>query len=516
MKLNGIIVFLALLAALCSCGGKPPVVPDPDPGRTFDTDVPDKEGYSVKGLVSCNGKPVVGVVVSDGVNVTQTNLEGKYWMKTDSRSDFVFLSIPSGYEVSSKANRPQFYARFDSTATASQRFDFTLEEVPQDSYELLVLTDIHICARITPLGLDSDRFSRKAVTDILDYVATRPSGTRFYGLSLGDMVQDDYIAESGFPEFFTVMSPLDFPVFYTVGNHDHLPDAPLADGEDARNLKAYYMQHCGPTYYSFNLGSIHYVVLDNNMMLGGGTNKYRNRVTAKQLAWLEKDLAKVDKSMGLVICMHMPIVRNGGTESLKVIGTCENYQDIANACSGFSKVEIFTGHSHFAEVVNWSDRFTETVHPSACGVWWLSTYCHDGTPASYTVYEVEGKNMHRNLMAYDFPSHPQMLVHSEGVTDPEGNPCIQINIPFYENGWTLSVSEDGTEVAQARRVHGPDWRYEHVEFPAQPAFQQKYDTVKPLSTWHIFYYTPLNPSAKLQIVATDRYGARYQTTTIIQ
>ena len=221
------------------------------------------------------------------------------------------------------------------------------------------------------------------------------------------------------------------------------------------------------------------------------------------------DLAKVDKSMGLVVCLHQPIVRN--TESsdvLKVISTCENYQAIANACAGFPKVEIFTGHSHFAAVVNWSSRFTETVHPSVCGVWWLSKSCHDGTPAAYTLYEVDGTEMRRSLMAYDYPAHPQVFAHQTDVTDPDGKPAIQFNVPFYGDGWTVRVTENGEEVAQARRIHSSDWYYEHTEFPAQPAFQQKYATVQPRKTWHIFYYTPVNASASVQLEVRDPWGRK--------
>ncbi len=500
---------IVLSFLLTGCEGKHgPDQPSPAPA-SVDTEVADKEGYTVKGLVTCDGKAVPGAIVSDGVNVTQTNLEGKYWMKTDDRSDFVFLTIPSGYEVPLKGNIPQFYQRLKPVSEGVQRFDFTLTACENDRYELLVFTDIHISARTTPLCLDSDRFTRSAVSDVKSYLASRPPGTRFYGLSLGDQVQDSYIPDSGLPEFLGFMSPLPFPMFYVVGNHDHLPNAPLAEDEDARSLKAYYMDHLGPTYYSFNLGKIHYVVLDNNMMLGGGTNLYRCRVPQKQLDWLAKDLSKVDKSMELVICLHQPIVRNNeSSDQLKTISSCENYQAIADACTGFPKVEIFTGHSHFAEVVNWSSRFTETVHPSVCGVWWLSKFCHDGTPAAYTLYEVDGTQMRRSLMAYDYQDHPQVLVHSKGVTDPDGKPAIQFNVPYYGNGWTVRVTENGEEVAQARRIHSSDWYYEHTEFPAQPAFQQKYSTVQPRKTWHIFYYTPVSASASLQVEVTDPWGRK--------
>ena len=43
------------------------------------SEVPDKEGMTVKGMVYCDGKGVPGVVVSDGFEVTVTDSKGIYY-----------------------------------------------------------------------------------------------------------------------------------------------------------------------------------------------------------------------------------------------------------------------------------------------------------------------------------------------------------------------------------------------------------------------------------------------------
>ena len=94
------------LCLLCSCGsgGHKGAESGPVPSTV---QVEDKDGCTVKGLVTLDGAAAPGVVVSDGVNLTRTNRDGKYWLKTGAESDFVFVSIPSGAEVATSAWEPR-------------------------------------------------------------------------------------------------------------------------------------------------------------------------------------------------------------------------------------------------------------------------------------------------------------------------------------------------------------------------------------------------------------------------
>ncbi|MGN1212366.1 MAG: metallophosphoesterase N-terminal domain-containing protein, partial [Candidatus Cryptobacteroides sp.] len=64
-------------------------------------DIELENGVTVYGKVFCDGKPVAGAVLSDGVEVVQTNSEGFYQMKSAKKYGYVFVSVPSGYEVPS-------------------------------------------------------------------------------------------------------------------------------------------------------------------------------------------------------------------------------------------------------------------------------------------------------------------------------------------------------------------------------------------------------------------------------
>lgn len=76
---------------------------------------------------------------------------------------------------------------------------------------------------------------------------------------------------------------------YLPGEHD----AALDDG-------AAYRELFGPTHYTFDRGSVHFVVLDSVSDPAG-------QLGAAQLAWLDDDLAKRDPEQPIVVLTHRPL-----------------------------------------------------------------------------------------------------------------------------------------------------------------------------------------------------------------
>ena len=76
-----IVSLLGLLTLSCAELAPDTKNDDQEQGPAEDiVQVEDKDGYTVKGYVSCDGQAVSGAVVSDGIHVTRTNRQGKYWM----------------------------------------------------------------------------------------------------------------------------------------------------------------------------------------------------------------------------------------------------------------------------------------------------------------------------------------------------------------------------------------------------------------------------------------------------
>ena len=72
-------------------------------------------------------------------------------------------------------------------------------------------------------------------------------------------------------------------------NWNHDLDLNVRSNEHARTTyKSYY----GPTYYSFNRGNVHYVVLDDIFFIAK-SYLYVGYLTEQQLQWLEQDLKQV-------------------------------------------------------------------------------------------------------------------------------------------------------------------------------------------------------------------------------
>lgn len=51
------------------------------------------KGVTVSGTVECDGQPVAGIKVSDGYEVTKTDKNGAYYLKSKKKNPQVFISF---------------------------------------------------------------------------------------------------------------------------------------------------------------------------------------------------------------------------------------------------------------------------------------------------------------------------------------------------------------------------------------------------------------------------------------
>ena len=359
-------------------------------------------------VASADGKPLAGVVVSDGVRITQTDTEGMYALDSDKELGYVFISIPSGYMTAADACAiPQFFAHTAKPAGQSERHDFTLTPVDNTRHTVIAATDHHLADRES---LDVTQFTAEGgfIDDVKAVAATTASPV--YSICMGDMSWDEYWHKRNFmlPEFRSLYERYTFPcpVFNAMGNHDN--DPYCASDEAA---SAAFRREIGPTYYSFNLGQLHYVVLDNIIYVNTGGREgaigkldYEVRIDDRQLAWLRADLATVaDKSAPLIIVMHAQLhwwYRGSEGVSWKYAFT-RGAGCLVDALAGFSEVHLVTGHSHMNfRLLNGNLR--EHNIAATSGTWWWTgqihgdytiNTCRDGSPGGYEVFEVNGRDI---------------------------------------------------------------------------------------------------------------------------
>ena len=119
---------------------------------------------------------------------------------------------------------------------------------------MLLLGDIHLAKRT-----DDQKQFADFVKDVNATIAGTPG--KVYALTLGDMTWDLYwiVNNYSFKEYLADASGIKGVMLYhTIGNHDHS----MYYTGDFDTVKE-YKELIGPTYYSFNVGKVHYVVLDD-------------------------------------------------------------------------------------------------------------------------------------------------------------------------------------------------------------------------------------------------------------
>ena len=464
-----------------------------------DIDFKPDAGTTVYGIVSSAGVGVENVVVSDGAEVTVTNEKGIYQLKSAKKWGYVFISVPSGYEVPSVGVLPQFHRALKNSADVVERADFKLEKVDgQDSYKIFMLGDMHLANRTGDLG----QFAQ-FTSDLTDYM-TRHKGEKMYALTLGDMTWDLYWYSNSyyFPQYLnTVNSQIkNLQIFHTMGNHDN--DFQTRSDYDAA---VKYVDQICPTYYSFNIGKVHYVVMDDidcSSYDGSTSRNYVKSLSAEQLDWLAKDLSHVDKTTPVVVAMHAQVFYPT-TSGFKIDHDQVNTLRLFDILDGYT-VRFVTGHTHKlfnvtpdAPIVD-GHNFREYNSGSVCASWWwsgnLTPGIHigtDGTPGGYGIWDVTGTDFQCLYKStgwpeeYQYRSYDLNNVHfsmadvplmpsdiSASVKNaymqyvnayPQNNDNeVLINIWNWNSDWTLSVVDENRKTLPYTEV----WAYDPLHIAA--------------------------------------------------
>ncbi len=427
------------------------------------------------------GKALRGVAVSDGVSVVQTDKKGRYAIAADPESRFVFVSTPSGYISGAK----NFYRRLG----ASRRYDFTLDVNPLDDtrHTAIVIADPQIS--------DADEFPGlvENVKTITEEVSGLPSDRYVFGICLGDIVGWNHAL---YPQYDSIMAAPGIEWRSVIGNHDM-----TNYGRSFETSTTDYENTYGPVYYSFNVGKVHYVVLNDNFFVGKDWY-YIGYLPERQLSWLEKDLALVPTSYKVVVCLHIPTTLREWDRT----GWNFNYSQIADLmCNKKALWDILkpydalilSGHMHMGdnEIISAPEALTDTasslsflsedslslpptpgtseesnstslsdptLYPGALeehnitslgGAWWCGQTCIDGSPSGFKVYDFDSTAVSWRFRGCGQPSTDQFKVYIDDSAYPGQ---IVVNVYDYDPRWKVEYFEDGVKVCDLERFEGKD------------------------------------------------------------
>jgi len=515
----------------------------------FNATIPDKEGMTIKGVVYSAGVGIPNVVVSDGFEVTKTDSKGIYYLPSTKKSSYVFVSIPGNYEVATEGSAPLFFNRLTKAAATVEIQDFSLTPVNNDKHVLLALGDMHLANR----NNDIEQFQKGFLTDVNKTIQSfQGTGTKVYGLTLGDMTWDGYWYSNnyGLQNYRSQMNDIKTTVFSVMGNHDN---DPYVSGDWYAEDK--FRNILGPTYYSFNLGKVHYIVLDNTEYIntGGtlgtvGSRNYEATIVADQMDWLKKDLATIeDKNTPIVIAMHIQLGKNPGVSGDGQSAPSyrlTNATEFVDALTGFSAVQLLTGHTHINYRIEYSSSLMEHNTGAVCATWWWTGkngyagnhICKDGSPGGYGVWEIENRDLkwyyksinydkNYQFRAYDLNEvHITQAKHAPKSTTSEVNKYaaeyanknsnneILINVWGHDSKWKVEVFEGGqplliTRVSVLDPLHIISYETQRLNVNAVPTAD--FVTSK---TAHMFKAKASNATNPLEIKVTDRFGNVYTET----
>ena len=520
---------------------------------------------------------MAGVAVSDGVNIVKTDKKGVYNLVSEKRNGNVFITIPSGYEATVAAGdvQPQYWAALTSDPATIERHDFSLTKVENTKHVMLAITDIHLSHQLDDIAQFKNNVLPVLRAEVEKY---KSQGIPVYTMCMGDSSFDlfwyDYMFD--IKDFRNTIKQVGYPtpIFHAMGNHDN-DGATTPDSNTDFNATKPYREAFGPTYYSFNIGDVHYIMLDNiyyrnektkKMKKGknmAGARNYDHVVVEQQLEWLRKDLAMIeDKNTPIVVGMHAPVFRMASEHNSKELYSYFNDSEgnrtlppalyFASTFAEFKQVHFLTGHSHklitthckmatdHPEVANIIDHNVGAI----CGAWWF-TAAHggphlapDGAPAGFKVFPVEGKNIEWYYTSTDCGAEKQFRTfdlnrvrdyyknNGEMRVFLEVNPQrtdfakvednrVAIHIWDWAPDWKVAVTENGKPLEV---VHEPMENPQYTVAYCIPKSVWRRDLRKDAftadPTAHMFHVVASAPDTTLEITVTDSFGNTFTETMV--
>jgi len=441
---------------------------------------------------------IEGVMVSNQKDVVLTDRDGRYSLPVTNQT-LLFVTKPAAYRFHlNELNLPQFYYihqpegspelnfhGLEPTGPLPNSIDFGL--IPSEKKETFtVITYGDPQPRNdTELSYYRDKIVNElAVTDS-DFV-----------MVLGDIMYDDL---SLYERYNSLMSKLNRPVFNVYGNHDINFDA---DGNEFG--RETFKRHYGPSFYSFEEGDVHFLVLDNIDYLGyneEGDSQYKGGISPQQMTWIRNNLNHADKDKRIVLAAHIPL-HTPGLEDVDVVNT-ENRKELFEILDPFDDVIFLAGHMHtnFHSFLGQDFGRTNTnpVHQvitsAASGSWWggpkdengipVSTQ-RDGAPNGYHVIEFSGTDYVEYYKPAGKDSSYQMRIESPG---PE--------IRLSDDNTELLVNVfNGSEKSEVRyKINRSDWiTMDRLDLAVSPFFKSLLEQnpgtfaswIQPVRTTHIW------------------------------
>jgi len=388
-----------------------------------------------------------GVLVSNGREVVVTGPDGSYELPAYDDMN-LFVTKPAEFSPPVNADLvPQFnyvhkvagspdlrFGGIKPTGPLPQAVNFPLiEDKVGDDFQCLVFGDTQ------PYTNAEISYVRKTVGNML---TNRDNSKTQCLLFEGDVMGDDL---SLYPRFKKIIATGGVPQYYVAGNHDLDFDATSdADSFDT------FRREFGPEYYSFDIGQVHFIVLDDVRYPCNGVDShafcdlstkpsYNGVISERQLEWLKNDLAHVPDDKLIVLSAHIPFVTytDASAQKHQVDNLDKLYELI-----GDRPALGLSGHTHTTEQIlpgeyfkGWKEatntgpaKFHQIVTGAVSGSWWAGDLNNSGVP-----HGTQRLGSPRGYYVLDFsgPDYVDTYMTFEGTRDDQLH--VSFNTPRFRD-----------------------------------------------------------------------------------
>ncbi|MDY4571084.1 calcineurin-like phosphoesterase C-terminal domain-containing protein [Alistipes senegalensis] len=446
------------------------------------------------GTVTCAGRGLAGVVVSDGDNCAATDSAGRFVLPANDRARFVFVSTPAGYASPSEEGVVRHYLPAKSDGSSH---DFRLRRKPsgETRHGFVVVADPQLFAR------KEFRLLERAAEDIRQTAAAAErSGRPMHGICAGDITSGDHTFYTSYNE---VMSATGIEFRNAMGNHDM-----KLWGRSHETSAAAFEAMYGPAYYSYNVGEVHYAVLNDNYYIGRDWY-YIGYLEERQLAWLERDLSFVPAGTTVVVALHIPTAFAGKDEKPFDYPQAErslcNHRALHRLLEPYD-AHVVSGHMHTTTNCPVREGLYEHNVAALSGAWWQGAICTDGTPAGYAVFEVDGGEVTWYYKSVGHPRSFQLKIY-DSKDDEAFAGRVVANVWNCDPAWTVEMHADGGRPVRMERTTAVDPQARRLYADASK-LDHKWITVTPSDH---YYAAPLPAGTRrVEVTARDRFGNTYR------
>lgn len=375
---------------------------------------------------------VPDIKVSNGVAIVKTNAQGRYTIPVSDDS-IVFVIKPRGWQVPLNAdNLPQFYyihkpagspknfkyPGVEPTGPLPESIDFafTKQEEPE-KFKALMFGDPQ------PRNITEVEY---IAHDVIEQIVAEEAHDAAFGVTLGDIAFDNL---DTFEPLNQAIALIGIPWYNVLGNHDINYDAANDKLSDETFERIY-----GPSYYSFDYGPAHFLVLDDvtwEAAHDGQRAHYHGGFGEEQLQFIKNDLSMIPEDQLVVLMMHIPLTG------------VDDRQDLYRLIEKRPATVSISAHTHYMEhrfigkEDGWQgpERHHHIVNVTVCGSWWRGqpdergiphATMSDGGPNGYSIMEFDGNTYSLDFRAAGRPSTYQMNIYAPEKVEPSDLPTTVV------------------------------------------------------------------------------------------